>query len=101
VPNGSTLGVSITSATMFDLLGNPLNVEILNLEEPEAGEAYTEGDINGDGFVTVADKELLKDLTKPKSRPPTANELMAGDLNGDGKLEVKDFVLLVQLLNGP
>ena len=48
-----------------------------------------------------ADKDLLKELTKPKSRPPTAEELMAGDLNGDGKLDVKDFVLLVQMLNGP
>lgn len=101
VPNGSTLGVSITSASMFDLLGNPLNVEILALEEPEAGETYTEGDVDGDGFVTVTDIELLTDLTKPKSRLPTANELMAGDLNGDGKLDVKDLVLLVQLLNEP
>ncbi|MFN4872999.1 MAG: FG-GAP-like repeat-containing protein [Akkermansiaceae bacterium] len=101
VPNGSKLGVSITSVTMFDLLENPLNVEILALEEPEAGETYTEGDVDGDGFVTVTDIELLTDLTKPKSRLPTANELMAGDLNGDGKLDVKDFVLLVQLLNEP
>ncbi len=101
VPNGDALGVSITSATMRDLFGNPLIVEIVSLEEPEAGVAYSEGDLNGDGFVTNADKELLKDLTKPKSRPPTTNELMAGDLNGDGKLDVKDFVLLEQLLNGP
>lgn len=101
VTHGDTLGVLITSATMFDLFGNPLVVEIVSLDEPEAGVAYSEGDLNGDEVVTNADKELLKDLTKPKSRAATANELMAGDLNGDGKLDVKDFVLLVQLLNGP
>jgi hypothetical protein len=101
VPKGSTLGVSITSATMFDLFGNPLVVEITPLDVPEVGDAYTEGDLNGDGIVTNADKDLLKDLTKPKSRPPTAEELMAGDLNGDGKLDSKDLVLLMQILDGP
>jgi hypothetical protein len=101
VPKGSTLGASITSATMRDLFGNPLAVEIIPLDVPEAGDAYTEGDLDGDGVVSNDDKDLLKDLTKPKSRPPTAEELMAGDLNGDGKLDVKDFVLLVQMLNGP
>ena len=48
--------------------------------------------------MTNADKDLLKDLIKPNSRPPTAEELMAGDLNGDGTLNVKDLVLMVQLL---
>lgn len=101
VPKGRTFGVSITSATMFDLFGNPLVVEIIPLDVPEAGDAYTEGDLDGDGIVSNADKELLKELTKPKSRPPTAEELMAGDLNSDGELDVRDFVPLVQMLNGP
>jgi hypothetical protein len=101
VPKGSKLGVSIADATMFDLFGSPLVVEILPLDEPQAGDAYIEGDLDGDGLVSHADMNLLKELTQPKSRPPTAEELMAGDLNGDGKLDVKDFVLLVQMLNGP
>jgi hypothetical protein len=101
VPKGTKLGVSVTSATMFDLSGSPLAVEILPLDEPQAGDAYIEGDLDGDGRVSSADMDLLKDLMKPNSRPPTAEELMAGDLNGDGKLDVKDFVLLVQMLNGP
>jgi hypothetical protein len=50
--------------------------------------------------VTNDDKNLLKDLIKPKSRQAPADELMAGDLNGDGRLDVKDFVLLLRLLNG-
>ena len=99
LPKKTTLGVTISGATMCDLNGNPLVVEILPQDEPESDDTFVEGDINGDGVVTTADKDLLKDLTKPKSRPPTADELMAGDLNGDGKLDVKDFVLLVQLLN--
>jgi hypothetical protein len=99
VPHASILGVTITQATMRDLNGNALAVEILSLDQPESGEAYTDGDLTGDGLVTVEDKNLLKDLIKPKSRPPTANELMAGDLNGDGKLDEKDLVLLMQLLD--
>ena len=99
LPKKTTLGVTISGATMRDLNGNPLVVEILPQDESECDDTFVEGDINGDGVVTTADKDLLKDLTKPKSRPPTADELMAGDLNGDGKLDVKDFVLLVQLLN--
>jgi len=101
LPKKTILGVAITDATMFDLDGIPLLVEILPSDLPESGDAYFEGDLDGDGLVSSADLDLLKELTKPKSRPPTAEELMAGDLNGDGKLDVKDFVLLVQLLNGP
>ena len=99
LPNKSTLGVTISGATMRDLNGNALVVEILPQDEPESDDTFVEGDLNGDGVVTTADKDLLKDLTKPKSRPPTADELMAGDLNGDGKLDSKDLVLLMQLLN--
>ena len=99
LPNKSTLGVTISGATMRDLNGNPLVIEILPQDQPESDDTFVEGDLNGDGWVTSADKNLLKDLTKPKSRPPTADELMAGDLNGDGKLDSKDLVLLVQLLN--
>lgn len=100
VPNGSVLGAVITQATMRDLNGNALAVEILPEDQPESGDTFTEGDLDGDGLVTTADKNLLKDLIKPKSRPPTANELMAGDLNGDGKLDEKDLVLLMRLLSG-
>ena len=99
VPKKTTLGVTISGATMRDLNGNALVVEILPQDPTESDDTFIEGDLNGDGVVTNADKNLLKDLTKPKSRPPTADELMAGDLNGDGKLDAKDLVLLVQLLN--
>lgn len=100
VPHASVLGVTINQATLRDPNDNALAVEILALEQPESGDSYTDGDLNGDGSVTNADKNLLKDLIKPKSRQPTANELMAGDLNGDGKLDEKDLVLLMRLLNG-
>lgn len=99
LPKKTTLGVTISGATMRDLNGNALVVEILPQDEPEVDDTFVEGDLNGDGVVTTADKDLHKDLTKPKSRPPTADELMAGDLNGDGKLDSKDLVLLMQLLN--
>lgn len=101
VPKKSTLSITITSATLRDLIGNALAVQILPQDNAEADDAFIEGDLDGDGVVTNGDKDLLKDLTKPKSRPPTPDELLAGDLNGDGKLDAKDLVLLVQLLNMP
>jgi len=101
VPKPSNLGVTINSAIMFDTFGSPLIVEILALDQPETGVAYIDGDLTGDGLVTTADKDLIKELTKPKSRPATADELSAGDLNGDGKLDHKDMVLLIQMLNNP
>lgn len=100
VPNGSALATVITEATMRDLNGNALTVEIQNEEQPVSGSAFSDGDLDGDGVVTNNDKNLLKHLTKPNSRPPTANELMAGDLNGDGKLDERDIVLLMRLLIG-
>lgn len=101
VPKKTTLGVTITSATMRDLNGNLLGIEILPSLEPESDDVFIEGDLTGDGLVTSADKNLLKDLIKPDSRPATADELTAGDLNGDGKLNVKDLVLMIQLLAEP
>lgn len=99
VPKKTTLGVTISGATMFDLNGHALAIEILPQDDLEADDSYFEGDLDGDGMLNNADKDLLMELTKPKSRPPTAGELMAGDLNGDGKLDHKDLVLLIQLLN--
>ena len=72
VPKKTTLGVTITRATMSDLNGNALAVEILPHDQPESDDTFIEGDLNGDGLVTNADKNLLKELIKPKSRPPTA-----------------------------
>jgi hypothetical protein len=94
------LGVTISGATMSDLNGNPLAVEILPQAPPERGDTHTEGDLDGDGHVTHEDKDRLKDLIKPKSRPPTDDERMAGDLNGDGRLNEKDHMLHMRLLNG-
>ncbi len=100
VPHASVFGVSIAEATLLDINGNALAVGILSLDQPESGDTYTEGDLDGDGSVTTNDKELLKQLIKPKSRAPTQEELMAGDLNGDGALDEKDLVLLMRLLGG-
>lgn len=101
LPKKTNLVVTISGATMRDLNGVPLTVEILPEDPSEVDDGFIAGDLDGDGLLTNADKNLLKDLTKPKSRPPTAAELTAGDLNGDGKLDQKDLVLLLQLLNGP
>jgi hypothetical protein len=101
VPNGTPLDISITSGTMNDLVGNPLMLDIVSMDPPQSGDTYFLGDIDGNGGVTEADKDLLKDLIKPDSRTSTAEEHLAGDFNGDGKLSSKDLVLLMQLLENP
>ena len=63
--------------------------------------AYLVASGTDDGHVTHEDKNRLKDLTKPKSRPPTEDERMAGDLNGDGKLNEKDLMLHKRMLGEP
>ncbi|HSP41788.1 MAG TPA: dockerin type I domain-containing protein, partial [Luteolibacter sp.] len=101
LPKKTTLPVTISSATMRDLSGIPLTVEILPQDPSEVGDGFIPGDLDGDGLLSNTDKHLLQDLMKPKSRPPTADEITAGDLNGDGKLDQKDLVLLLKLLNSP
>jgi hypothetical protein len=101
VPKDSPIGINVAGGTMFDLDGHPLAVETMATDPPESGDAYFPGDLDGDGFVTTADKDLLKELLKPKASPPTAEQLMAGDLSADGKLSEKDLVLLMQMLNAP
>ncbi len=101
VPEVSTLGVAISGGTLRDLNGKLLSVKILTLDKPQTGKVHTEGDLDGDGHLTNADKTLLFELLNPNSRLPTEDELMTGDLNGDGKLNESDIVLLLQLLNAP
>lgn len=101
LPDGTILPVTISSATLRGLNGNLLAVEILHQAPSRVGSAFIEGDLDGDGLVSNADKILLMTLIPPTTRAPTAEQLMAGDLNGDGKIDEKDLVLLMQLLNVP
>ena len=100
VAPGSALGVVVSSATLRDIQGNLLDVTIVPGGMVEVDGAYCDGDLTGDGVVDSHDEDLLKELMKPKSRAPTADELKAGDLNGDGQLDQKDWLLLKRILSG-
>lgn len=99
-PVGTTSDITINSATLLDILGNPLVTDCSTDGTGTVSNAYEDGDLTGDGIVDGDDEDLLKDLLKKNSRPPTAEELAAGDLNGDGELDNGDRVLLKRLLDG-
>ncbi len=97
---GLKTAVGISSAVFYSTGGQAQSVDIAGSEFVEIEAAFTPGDVNGDGVLTVADDDLLKSLTKPKSRAATPEEVRAGDLNGDDKLTQLDVVLLKRLLQG-
>ncbi|HEX7261522.1 MAG TPA: FG-GAP-like repeat-containing protein, partial [Luteolibacter sp.] len=101
LPVGTALPVTITSAALRGESGNALSVQIVPQENPTVANAFVAGDLNGDGQITAADKELLQNLLMPEAEPPTVEQLTAGDLNGDGNLDEMDLVLLMQLRATP
>lgn len=97
---GTTTAVGISAAVFYSTTGLQQTVDISGSEFVEIEDDFTLGDVTGDGVLTDADEVLLKELTKPKARDATPEELRAGDLNGDGKLTQLDVVLLKRLLQG-
>ena len=72
--------------------------------EPEPEPEIIDGDVNGDGEVSIKDVSSLIELlitggADNDSRALKA-EYEAADLNHDGKLSVKDVSLLIELLMG-
>jgi hypothetical protein len=99
VTTNTLLGLTLNGVTIFDMNGRSLDIEIAQQDSPQVLDAYFEGDINGDGLLSMTDKDLMQILTKRKSRQPTPEELSAGDINGDALLDYRDLILLLQLLN--
>ena len=100
VEPGTQLGVVVSSATMRDVAGNPLNVTIIPGGIVDVDGTFVDGDLTGDGVVDFRDEDLLKELIKPHAREATEEELQAGDLNGNGELDQQDWLLLKRLLAG-
>lgn len=72
--------------------------------EPEPEPEIIDGDVNGDGEVSIKDVSSLIELlitggADDESRALKA-EYQAADLNHDGKLSIKDVSLLIDLLLG-
>lgn len=68
----------ITKAQMKAEGGKPLN--------------GTEGDVNGDGAVDVADATFILNLMADENNDP------AGDVNGDGSVDVADYTYVLNLM---
>ena len=66
--------------------------------EPYAGSSFIPGDVNGDGFLTVADVTALISLVL--SGNATVDDNPAADVNGDGNLTVADVTALINLVLG-
>ena len=60
----------------------------------EGGKALngTEGDLNGDDKVDIADAVTVLNFMADGSNDPDA------DLNGDGKVDIADFVTVLNLM---
>lgn len=54
------------------------------------------GDLNGDGFVNIADPIFLKDYLFGGGAAP--NPLCRGDVNGDGGIDIADMIYLLNYL---
>ncbi len=93
----------ITQAALFSTSGVPLTVSISDtalFTVLGATGGYFLGDLDGDGILNMDDHQLLMELLKKDSRPPTPQELYAGDLNGNGELDHGDIPLLLRLIHG-
>lgn len=110
---GSALPLTISSATVKGTDGATLPVTLGsgivtviargNASPPEDGGVevgiYGKGDLDGDGWATRDDYDLLKDFLHPFSpTQPTPQQLTAGDINGNGKLDHPDLVGILRII---
>jgi hypothetical protein len=62
-----------------------------------SGGSGVQGDVNGDGSVTIFDAVLLRQILTGA----VTEDIPAGaDVNGDGSVTIFDAVLLMQMLTG-
>ena len=75
-------------------LATPAWDKFLNIVEMEA---TSQGDVNGDGAVSIADVTALVSIILGKNLP--ANQGVA-DINGDGSVTIADVTALVNIILG-
>lgn len=97
--NAST--ASFTTATLYvpagtrdAYLATPAWDKFLNIVEMEA---TSQGDVNGDGSISIADVTELVNIILGKNLP--ANQSVA-DINGDGSVTIADVTALVNIILG-
>jgi hypothetical protein len=93
-------GNVITTSQVQQANSKYWNVYWWNVEEEGwttyAGSAFILGDVNDDGFVTIADVTILIGMVL--SGNASASDCPAGDLNNDGDLNIADVTILISMV---
>ena len=84
----------VPAGTRDAYLATPAWDKFLNIVEMEA---TSQGDVNGDGAVSIADVTALVSIILGKNLP--ANQGVA-DINGDGSVTIADVTALVNIILG-
>jgi len=84
----------VPAGTRDAYLATPAWDKFLNIVEMEA---TSQGDVNGDGAVSIADVTALVNIILGKNLP--ANQGKA-DINGDGSVSIADVTALVNIILG-
>ena len=66
----------------------------------EYGEQPTRGDVNGDGYITLADAAIVLDIAVCGSTSCDAATLDAADMNGDDRVTSLDALMVMQAATG-
>ena len=97
--------------SMYSVILNPLTTRrkngttwlnnltyVLSFGEIEE-EAYTKGDVNGDGKVNAGDYVAILNYVRKKI-DLTEEQLQRADANGDGKVNAGDYVTVLNMVRG-
>ncbi len=80
-----------------DILVGPETLELFQEITPFTVESnIMMGDLDGDGFLNIADVIRFIEIMTETQDPPTFDELSLMDINGDGNHNILDVVLLIE-----
>ena len=82
------------------LIGTGCKLQVTIGEVTEEYTIIINGDINGDGKVTVTDLSTMAKLIVGKIQSPTAVQQKAADLDGNGKVSATDLSSINQIIAG-
>ncbi|MTI80483.1 MAG: hypothetical protein FH758_06290 [Firmicutes bacterium] len=92
--SGATCALEFSSIEASDAEGNGVDFTSTNGGFEVTGPV--QGDVNGDGQVTVADVVQVVNFALEKVTP-SQGQFNAADINGDGRISVADVVALVNI----
>ena len=89
-------------ALVFGIIGaNAHSLSVNDIGAHKAIKAATNGDVNGDGSVTIADVTALVNIILGNSANPTEEgEENVADVNQDGSVTIADVTALVNIILG-